>query len=215
MKINSILIGKGKGSAGNVTVTQLKGQTILKQKASIVANPRTPEQVAQRKVINRAVYVWQLIGNVIKSGWTSLKPFCSQYNTFTSENAQFFKNATFTKENFQAMNLLGSKATKGKLGVLNHTISDVSAGAMTLDFEKVNLNQIAKVGDKIHVLAGDGLSSELGYDSKIVTQPILDAATASLDFEVGEAVHTSTPIYACWLTTADGKGSTTQNFMQA
>ena len=41
MKINSILVGKGKGSAGNVTVTQLKGQTILKQKATIVANPNT------------------------------------------------------------------------------------------------------------------------------------------------------------------------------
>ena len=64
MKINSILIGKGSGSAGNVTVLQLKGQTILKQKATIVSNPRTTAQVAQRRMINRAVYVWQLFGFV-------------------------------------------------------------------------------------------------------------------------------------------------------
>jgi hypothetical protein len=75
MIINSLLIGKGKGSAGNITVNQLKGQTILKQKASMVANPRTDAQVAQRDMVSRAVYFWQLFGNVLKSGWTSLLPF--------------------------------------------------------------------------------------------------------------------------------------------
>ncbi len=214
MKINSILIGKGKGSAGNVTVTQLKGQTILKQKASIVANPRTAGQVTQRLFINRAVFVWQLIGSVIKSGWTSLKPFCSQYNTFTSENAQFFKYANFTKENFQAINLLGSKATKGKLGVLSSTVDDATTGTLTIAFEKTNLNQIAKVGDKIHCLAGDTVSSELGYDYFTVSQANLDAANFKHAFTVGEAVDSSDPIHAVWLTTADGKGSTSQNFIQ-
>ena len=97
MKINSILVGKGKGSAGNVTVTQLKGQTILKQKATIVANPNTEAQQLQRKMVNRAVYFWQLFGNVLKSGWTSLLPFCSEYNTFVSVNSGFFKSKEFIK----------------------------------------------------------------------------------------------------------------------
>ena len=101
MIINSLLIGKGKGSAGNITVNQLKGQTILKQKATMVANPRTDAQVAQRDMVSRAVYFWQLFGNVLKSGWTSLLPFCSEYNTFVSTNSMHFKSSTFTKESYK------------------------------------------------------------------------------------------------------------------
>ena len=106
MKINSILVGKGKGSAGNVTVTQLKGQTILKQKATIVANPNTEAQQLQRKMMNRSVYFWQLFGNVLKSGWTSLLPFCSEYNTFVSVNGGFFKAKDFDKSTYRNIFIL-------------------------------------------------------------------------------------------------------------
>lgn len=213
MKISSLVIGKGKGSAGNITVVQLKGQTILKQKASIVANPNTIKQQTQRKVIMRAVIVWQLIGNSLKSGWTSLLPFCSQYNTFTSENAQFFKDATFTRGTFKAMDLINSTATKGKLGVLQSTIAEKTAGNITLSFSASQLDNIAKVGDIIKVVGADATSSEMSAVDFVVTPQFLASTSPEAVFELGENALGSQLVYAAWLETADGKDSTTSKFV--
>lgn len=214
MKINSILIGKGKGSAGNVTVVQLKGQSILKQKASIVANPRTVGQQKQRAVISRAVIVWQLIGNAIKSGWTSLKPFCSQYNTYVSENALFFKNATFDKASFQSANLVGSTATKGKLGVLDVVGVNPQPGGCDFTLQHNNLLQVAKVGDTLHALGGMASGSELAYNNIIVDQALLDDTNPLATIDLGEQDPSRPFVYAMWLTSADGKESTTSEFTQ-
>ena len=133
---------------------QLKGQTILKQKATIVSNPRTEKQVAQRRMINRAVYVWQLFGGVLKQGWTSLLPYCSQFNTYVSVNAQFFKDADFTKETMTNGDVIGSVATKGSLGNLNYTFDAIEDNQAGVNLSSANLNQIAKEGDKLVLLIG-------------------------------------------------------------
>jgi hypothetical protein len=45
---SNTLIGKTKGSVGNVTFTTWKGRNVIKEKSNSPANPRTPAQVAQR-----------------------------------------------------------------------------------------------------------------------------------------------------------------------
>ena len=212
MKINSILVGKGKGSAGNVTVTQLKGQTILKQKATIVANPNTEAQQLQRKMINRSVYFWQLFGNVLKSGWTSLLPFCSEYNTFVSVNSGFFKGKSFDKETFKNMDAIGAQATKGRLGVLLAGADDINTEDQSFILKAAQLQNIAKVGDKIKLLVGEQSQETMSYAEVIVTAPLLASSNPVVSFNAELEDATVPLVYNIWLETADGKGSTSSYF---
>ena len=212
MKINSILIGKGSGSAGNVTVLQLKGQTILKQKATIVSNPRTAAQVAQRKMINRAVFVWQLLGGALKQGWTSLLPYCSQFNTYVSENAQYFKDADFTKETMINENVVGSVATKGSLGNLTYTIDVIEDNQAVINLSSANLNQIAKEGDRLVLLVGQRNSSEMEYSEVPVTAALLASASPIAMFTDITDQASPTAVSTVFVVSADGKNSSTSNF---
>ena len=213
MIINSLLIGKGKGSAGNVTVNQLKGQTILKQKASMVANPRTEAQVAQRDMVSRAVCFWQLFGNVLKSGWTSLLPFCSEYNTFVSTNSGHFKNATFTKESYKNIDSIGAQATKGRLGTLSVIPDDINISNQAFILNAVQLQNIAKVGDKIKLLIGAQNQDTMYYAEVTVSASLLASSTPDVLFDNPLDTSSESFVYAVWLETADGKDSTTSKFM--
>ena len=212
MIINSLLIGKGKGSAGNVTVNQLKGQTILKQKASMVANPRTEAQVSQRDMVSRAVYFWQLFGNVLKSGWTSLLPFCSEYNTFVSTNSGHFKDATFTKESYRNMDSVGAQATKGRLGILIATDDVINSDSQSFILNAAQLQNIAKVGDKIKLLIGAQNQDTMNYAEVVVTADLLASSTPTVVFDNPLESVSRPLIFALWLESADGKDSTSSKF---
>ena len=212
MKINSILIGKGSGSAGNVTVLQLKGQTILKQKATIVSNPRTAKQVEQRRMINRAVFVWQLLGGVLKQGWTSLLPYCSQFNTFVSVNAQFFKDADFTKETMTNGDIIGSVATKGSLGKLTYGLAVIEDNQAIIQFPSANLNQIAKEGDKLVLLIGQRGLSTMEYSEVPVTAALLSLPLPEAIFPDITDQANATAVSCVFVVSADGKNSSTSTF---
>ena len=212
MKINSILVGKGKGSAGNVTVTQLKGQTILKQKASIVANPNTVAQQMQRKMVNRAVYFWQLFGNVLKSGWTSLLPFCSEYNTFVSVNSGFFKSKEFDTASYRNRESIGAQATKGRLGTLLANVEEITSSAQSFFLNAVQLQNIAKVGDKIKLLIGEQNQETMSYAETSVTPALLASNEPIVSFENPLEDPDVPLVYTIWLETADGKDSTSAIF---
>ena len=213
MIINSLLIGKGKGSAGNVTVNQLKGQTILKQKATMVANPRTDAQVAQRDMVSRAVYFWQLFGNVLKSGWSSLLPFCSEYNTFVSTNSGHFKTATFTKESYRNIESVGAVATKGRLGSLDAVFYSADENDILFSIPAGKIKTIAKVGDKIKVLIGAINQDTMSYFEKVLLAT--DIVDGEFILFLGSSIegYSSLLVYAVWLETADGKDSTTSKFL--
>ena len=212
MKINSILVGKGKGSAGNVTVTQLKGQTILKQKATIVANPNTEAQQLQRKMVNRSVYFWQLFGNVLKSGWTSLLPFCSEYNTFVSVNSGFFKAQVFDKDSYRNMDAIGAQATKGRLGTLIALADDINDVTQSFNLNAAQLQNIAKVGDKIKLLIGEQSQETMSYAEVSVSAPLLANSAPFVTFDNPLEDSTVPLVYTIWLETADGKDSTSAIF---
>ena len=212
MKINSILIGKGSGSAGNVTVLQLKGQTILKQKATIVSNPRTAAQVAQRKMINRAVFAWQLLGGVLKQGWTSLLPYCSQFNTYVSVNAQHYKNAVFTKETMVSEDIVGSVATKGSLGTLTYDVDEIESNTASVALSSANLNQIAKEGDKLVLLIAQRNASAMEYSEVPVTAALLASASPVEVFPDITNQAYATAVSSLFVVSADGKNSSTSIF---
>lgn len=212
MKINSILVGKGKGSAGNVTVTQLKGQTVLKQKATIVANPNTEAQQLQRKMVNRAVYFWQLFGNVLKSGWTSLLPFCSEYNTFVSVNSGFFKSKEFDKDSYKNLDSIGAQATKGRLGTLLSSVDEITNDSQAFILNALQLRNIAKVGDKIKLLIGEQNQETMSYAEVLVTAVLLASPNPRVMFNADLEITAGAFVHAIWLETADGKDSTSAIF---
>lgn len=213
MKINSILVGKGKGSAGNVTVNQLKGQTILKQKATMVSNPRTEAQIAQRDMVSRAVYFWQLFGNVLKSGWTSLLPFCSEYNTFVSVNSLFFKDKAFDKFSYRNHEAIGAQATKGRLASLDAFLAVIDEDIMIFSIPAGKLKAIAKAGDKIKVLIGQQSQETMSYFEKVLLPVDIVAGDYSLEFNSSIEDYNTPLVYAVWLETADGKESTSTKFL--
>ena len=212
MKINSILIGKGSGSAGNITVVQLKGQTILKQKASIVANPKTPSQMLQRSMMNRAVYAWQLFGNVLKQGITSIPPTQSQYNVYVSENALHFKNSLFDKSTFRNMDLIGSLASKGTLGTLSPTSVEADAGTIVIEFPPGQLGNLLKVGDKIVILAGITLQEKMVYGEYVLTPADVLPNATGITIPVDNDLADEEGVLTIFGVSADNKKSTTQTF---
>jgi hypothetical protein len=213
MKINSILIGKGSGSAGNVTVVQLKGQSILKQKATIVSNPRTSGQISQRNMVTRAVLAWQLFGNVLKQGFTSLLPHSSQYNTYVSVNAAHFKTETFTKETFRLSNLVGSIASKGSLGELQADEMTINSEDLRISFNKNSLLGIAKAGDRIVCIANYETEDTANYAEIDVTVAMLASTVPVGNFELNLGTATGDLVAAFFLVTEDGRKSTTSQWV--
>lgn len=212
MKINSILIGKGSGSAGNVTVVQLKGQSILKQKATIVSNPRSSGQISQRNMITRAVLAWQLFGSVLKQGFTSLLPHSSQYNTYVSVNAEHFKGKTFTKETFRMADMLDSVASKGSLGELQMEQAAINGDSLEIALNKNSFQGIAKAGDKLVCLANFEDRDTANYAEIDVTISMLASANPIASFELNLGNPTGDLITAFFLVSEDGRKSTTSKW---
>ncbi|SDE01102.1 DUF6266 family protein [Riemerella columbipharyngis] len=212
--VDSIILGRAKGSIGNVTLATVKGRVIAKQKATIVSNPNTQAQQAQRNKLAKAVLAWQAVGNYVKSGWTSLLPFCSQYQTYTSKNMHGFASKDFNEDRVTGEDLKGSLATYGKLGTLKYTASADDTDSITVTFDKTSLENIAKVGDKIKMVATNVNDENISYSEIEVDTALLSAGTPSKSFENLHLAQNTRVILAVWLEGADGKESTTAKFIE-
>lgn len=210
--VDSIILGRAKGSIGNVTLSTQKGRVIAKQKATIVSNPNTVAQQEQRGKLSKAVLAWQAIGNVVKSGITALMPFSSAYNTYVSKNMEIFANADFPNGAVRGIDLLDSFATIGRLGTLTYSQDTVDFDSYKATLDKANFNQIAKVGDKLKILVGNQLAEEFSYSETTVTQAMLDNPTPFVVFSDLGLSDVRSVFSALWLETADGKESTTAKF---
>lgn len=214
MIVNSIILGRAKGSAGNVTVSTQKGRTILKQKASIVSNPRSPAQLLQRAMISRAVFVWQLYGNMLKTGITSLVEYGSQYNTFVAVNANHFKALTFTKETFRNADLVNAFATVGRLGNFNAELGSTTLDSISFNIDVAKFKSIAKAGDIVKVLLGSAQQQTMDFVAKTLTASDITNFNGSLLLDVDKDYSSLSAIYAVWLESGSGNDSTTSNFTQ-
>lgn len=210
--VDSIILGRAKGSIGNVTLSTQKGRVIAKQKATIVSNPNTVAQLEQRGKLSKAVLAWQAIGNVVKSGITALMPFSSAYNTYVSKNMDVFASSEFPNGSVRGIDLLDSFATIGRLGTIGYSNEEVTTDFYRASLEKSNFNQIAKVGDKLKIVVGNQLAEEFSYSATTVTQAMLDNPTPFVVFSDLGLSDVRSVFSALWLETADGKESTTAKF---
>ena len=210
--INSILLGRAKGSIGNVSFSTQKGRVIARQKPSIVANPRTQAQLDQRAKVSAVNVAWFMIGNVIKSGITQLVGLGSQFNTYVSKNANVFAGKDFTKETFKTLDLLDSYASIGATPKLPFNKIAEDFNTLKVSFNKNIFGMYAKVGDILKVVVGKGLASEQSYGEVAVTQEMLDQVEPTAEFQDLDLQGRGDTIGALWLESADGKTSSTSKF---
>ena len=209
---SSTLMTRAKGSVGNLTLVTSKGRMIAKQKISIMSNPRTERQQSQRSALALAVALWQYMGSVIKSGITVYPQFGSQYNGFVNQNIAFLKNSTINPNAIRNQDLVGVKATNGNLGAINFTIDAVTDELATFAFPAGALKNIAKVGDKVKLVIGSDLQSEMGYFETELTAGSLASTSDLVRFEGDFSRYNNAPVFAIWVETADGTKSTSSVF---
>ncbi len=85
-KVANVLIGKSSGSVGGTTFSSWKGINVLKAKPTVVANPQTDKQTAQRAAFSYLVALYRTIAAVVLLGFKEMAVKKSQFNAFQSAN---------------------------------------------------------------------------------------------------------------------------------
>ena len=87
-KINSIVMGKAKGSIGNVTLKQLNGETIASQKRGSSSMLPTKAQVSRRVLLSNLVNAYQMFNedNGMAQAFPNRDKAVSNYNEFVAKN---------------------------------------------------------------------------------------------------------------------------------
>lgn len=209
---SSTLMTRAKGSVGNLTLVTSKGRMIAKQKISIMSNPRTERQQSQRSAMALAVALWQYMGSVIKSGITVYPQYGSQYNGFVNQNIAFLKNSEIDPNAIRNQDLVDVKATNGNLGSINFTADEIASDSASFNFPTGALKNIAKVGDKVKLVIGSGLQSEMGYFEKELVASDLTSSATYVEIPGDFARYNTAPVYTIWVETADSTKSTSSVF---
>ena len=158
MAIVKSILGKGRGSVGNVTFQKNKGQLVAKAKISDMTNPRTRAQMVQRLRWANIVLLWRMSFNTFLKGFFRCKPTWSWFNAFMSINAK--APAVYLPKNYVQRNaevLAPYFVSDGNLPTVSSSFGYVSSDNVYY----VRLNTVLKSG--------------LGQDSKVkeVTEDIL------------------------------------------
>lgn len=85
-RVSNPLIGATSGSVGGVTFSKWKGINVIKSKPTVVANPQTPAQTAQRSAFSQMVAIYRLLVAILVFGFKELAIKKSAFNAFVSSN---------------------------------------------------------------------------------------------------------------------------------
>ena len=77
-----------KGSAGQLTFKQVNGQTIVSEKVTAVANPRTDAQMQTRTKFTNIIQMYRGIRPLLNYGFEAKPKTLSDYNMFVKVNMQ-------------------------------------------------------------------------------------------------------------------------------
>lgn len=176
--INSVLIGKGRGKVGNVVLSNLKGQTILKSLNSSPSNPKSQDQTAQRSKMAYAVKVWQVVFMFMANFKSYIKPLESGYNAFIRSAIKFIT----TPLTFEFGSIWAALVTAMNLkGNLDLALSGSIVGAnLVMTFNKGNL--VYNPSMCINILAIDNDTNEIRNTLMSISEAQFNAQTASMPF---------------------------------
>lgn len=133
-RVANPLIGKTSGSIGGVTFSSWKGVNVAKSKPTVVANPKTDPQKAQRSAFTQIINIYRLLVGVVDLGFKQLAVKQSAYNAFCSVNLKdAFDTSVPPTATFKPEDLMISKGTIAKTAITSITASEM-AGDVDFNF---------------------------------------------------------------------------------
>ena len=174
---NSILLGKVRGSVGNVTTARLKGQGIAKAKITSTTVVNSVTQVASKNRMRNIVLLFQAFGGFLGYWFGQALQTESIYNAFVRN----FKTLGSDVANASLSDILGSfyGLAGGKSALVSIDSLVGSANAVTVDFTPLVSEQIQDL--KIKVIGFDLVTNLPVSAEHIVTNAEWLAKSANVD----------------------------------
>ena len=91
-RINGLIGTNLTGSAGKLTFTMVNGQNIMKQKATVVKNPRTVAQQSQRMKFNSVTNAYARTQSITNHSFSGIPYGAKSMNYFKSKASQIIAN---------------------------------------------------------------------------------------------------------------------------
>ena len=92
-RINGLIGTNLTGSAGKLTFTMVNGQNIMKQKATVVKNPRTVAQQSQRMKFNSVTNAYARTQSITNHSFSGIAYGAKSMNYFKSKASQIIANS--------------------------------------------------------------------------------------------------------------------------
>ena len=203
MAILNGIIKRMEGSIGDMTFKSVNGQTVVSQKITSIANPRSQAQMRIRTKFTNIVSMYRGIRPLLNYGFESKGKGLSDYNMFVRVNMQ--KSPVYlTKQQVAAGACVAApyQITQGSLPAIviagsgNSSATDIYLGSLSIgasttvgEFSQavVNNNPDYKYGDQIsyfEITQKTNAETGIPYCQFSASKVILDAADTSVLWDV-------------------------------
>ena len=98
------------------------------------------------------------------------------------------------------------------MGAINFISDVITSDSAIFNFPTGALKNIAKVGDKVKLVIGSGLQSEMGYFETEISPALLSSSSDFVRFGGDFSRYSTSPVFAIWVETADATKSTSSVF---
>lgn len=137
--LNSLIIKGGRKQIGGMVLYSRGGNTIARELAASVSNPRTPAQMEQRVKLSNLVAVYRANSSWMRGAFESKKARESDYNAFVSANVDTNAVALSKSDVAAGAAVVGPyKVTQGSLPVIetvlngSDLVTNIFVGALTI-----------------------------------------------------------------------------------
>jgi hypothetical protein len=169
---NSVLIGKAKGKVGNVVLTAIKGQNIVKALNDKPANPRSVGQTDNRVQMSNAVLAWQFLAMFFVHATALAKSTESVYNAFVRMVKSGLTNVLYPSRVLAAIDVFSLDVFVGNW----FTISDI-VGTATEVTVSLSANGVQWVNTMRYVL--------ISFENNGTDFEVLTGAVDEASFNIG------------------------------
>lgn len=211
--VRSSLLTKIRGPIGNVSFSTQKGRIIAREKPTVVSNPQSPAQTAQREAMARVVAAWQRIGDDIRVGMTSYSEYGNPYSGFISENIDLAKLKTYNPADFNNQEMSGYVVSDGNLGTLLDESASATATTITVQIAMNSISEALKENDTMYLVVGE--TNSKGFEKSSVAVGTIDRGqlAKAYTFNVGTDYQGDDIEFAVFAVSADGEKSTRQTLV--
>ena len=163
-KNDSLATYKARGSAGPITYANWKGIGYFKQKAFVVANPKTDGQVNARARLRLMVTLFQLFGSAVNSGFKEMAVKMSAYNAFVKANIN--TALTYVSLGVYTVDQSLLKMSQGTLGNTSLLTQSASAATnnLTVTFDTAVTAYNQSAGDLLQIAYDNDGSGVSGWN---------------------------------------------------